>query len=136
MYLAYSSSIVPPFSANISGSSRIVYMSKLTLTCSASGRVDSYRWYRNGSVLITTVGPYVKSPAQLRDSGSYQCEACNHWAGCSPRSSSYTVRVAGVFTCMNCILCIFAAVFMSGMYVHIRTSHLEHILQFGTYWSI
>ena len=96
MYLVYSSSIVPPSSARISGNSQVRYTSTLSLTCSASGIVDNYRWYRNSFLLTTTTRGYYKSSAQLSDSGSYQCTACN-WAGCSTRSSSYAVTVIGLF---------------------------------------
>ena len=86
----------PPYSVNISGSSRIGYTNRLSLTCSASGIVDNYKWYHNGNKLTTTTRRYIKSSAQLNDSGSYQCRACN-WAGCTS-SSSYTVTVIGWFT--------------------------------------
>ena len=96
MCLVYPSSIVPPSSARISGSSRVGYTYTLKLTCVASGIVDNYNWYRNNSLLTTTTKRYYKSSAQLSDTGSYQCEACN-WAGCSTRSSSHTVAVIGLF---------------------------------------
>ena len=97
MFIASIAPIAPPSSVSISGSTRIVYTNRLSLTCSASGTVNNYRWYRNRDKLTTTTyGSYIKSSAQLSDSGSYQCEACN-WAGCT-NSSSYTVTVIGWFT--------------------------------------
>ena len=118
MYLVYCSSIVPPSSARIGGNRRIVYTSSLSLTCSALGTIDHYKWYHNSSLLTTTVyNSYVKSLADLSDSGSYQCEACNNLAHCSPKSNSYTVRVAGLFMCMNSTLCIFVYISVHGWYV-------------------
>ena len=96
MFIAYIPPIAPPSSVSISGSSRIVHTNRLSLTCSASGTVNSYKWYRNSSPLTTITRHYIKSSAQLSDSGSYQCRACN-WAGCTS-SSSYTVTVIGLLT--------------------------------------
>ena len=97
MFIVYIALLAPPSSVKIRGSRRVPYTSTLSLACSASGRVDNYKWYRNSDKLTTTTRRYYKSPAQLTDSGSYQCEACN-LAGCSTRSSSYTVTVIGWFT--------------------------------------
>ena len=98
MFIAYIPPLAPPSSVSISGSSRIVYTNKLKLTCSTSGTVDYYRWYRNSSILNTTTRHFMKSPAQLSDSGSYQCEACNR-AGCTS-NRNYTVTVIGWSTWM------------------------------------
>ena len=89
------SPLVSPSSARIRGSIQVRYTSTLSLICSAYGIVDNYKWYRNSSLLTTTTtNRYIKSSAQLSDSGSYQCEACN-WAGCS--STIRTVTVRGLF---------------------------------------
>ena len=96
MFIASIAPLAPPSSVSISGSSRIISTKRLSLTCSASGTVNNYKWYLNNNKLITSTISYSKSPAQLSDGGSYQCEACN-WAGCSTRSSSYTVTVIGWF---------------------------------------
>ena len=86
---------VPPSSVSISGrgSSSIEYTQILSLTCSGSGIVDNYQWFRNSTRLTTTSSSYYRSSAQLSDSGVYYCEACN-WAGCT-NSSSHTVTVTG-----------------------------------------
>ena len=93
-FITYIPPLAPPYSVSIRGKSRIVYTNRLSLTCSASGTVDNYKWYRNSSLLTTTTRRYYKSLAQQSDSGYYQCVACN-WAGCSARSSSHTVVVIG-----------------------------------------
>ena len=89
---------VPPPSVSIGGSSNVEYTKELRLTCYASGIVERYQWYRNSSNIRTisstaTAESYVISSAQLSDSGSYYCSACN-WAGCTS-SSSHTVNVTG-----------------------------------------
>ena len=96
MFIAYIPPLAPPSSVSISGSSKIVYTNRLSLTCSASGTVYNYKWYRNNNKLTTTTRRYYKSSAQMSDSGSYQCEACNR-AGCTS-SSRYTVTVIGLLT--------------------------------------
>ena len=86
----------PPYSVSIGGISKLITPASLRLTCYASGAVERYEWYHSGSRLPSTVSDYRKSSAQLSDSGSYQCKACN-FAGCSTRSS-YTVTVIGWFS--------------------------------------
>ena len=95
MFITYIAPLAPPSSVTISGSSRVVYTNRLSLTCSASGIVDNIKWYLDNNKLTTSTSRYYKSSAQLTDSGSYQCRACN-WAGCTS-SSSYTVTVIGWF---------------------------------------
>ena len=95
MFITYIAPLAPPSSVTISGSNRVVYTNRLSLTCSASGTVNNYKWYLNNNELITSTVSYIKSSAQLSDSGSYRCKACN-WAGCTS-SSSHTVNVIGWF---------------------------------------
>ena len=95
---------VPLSSVSISGSSKIGYRTALRLTCSISGTGGAYNWYRNGTFITsTTSSSYYKSPAQLSDSGYYQCRACN-WAGCRFSSNSQTVRVTGLFSLSHIVL--------------------------------
>ena len=92
---------VPIQSVSVSGSGNFGVGSTLYLWCQVlSGTRDTYQWYHNGALLNTSTSSYVKS-AELNDSGSYRCEACN-WAGCTS-SSSYTVNVTGLF--MLTVLC-------------------------------
>ena len=96
MHYILSVSPEPPYLVRIGGISKLLTPASLRLTCYASGTVERYEWYRSGSRLPSTTSYYRKSSAQLSDSGSYQCKACN-WAGCTS-SSSYTVTVIGWFT--------------------------------------
>ena len=100
MHYILSVSPEPPYLVSINGPviSKLTTPASLRLTCYASGTVERYEWYRSGSKFLTTSISYYRIPsAQPSDTGYYQCTACN-WAGCSARSSSYTVTVIGWFT--------------------------------------
>ena len=110
----------PPYSVRISGLNKLLTFASLNLTCYASGTVERYEWYHSGSRLPTTTRYYKKSPAQLSDSGSYQCKACN-MAGCTS-SSSYTVTVIGWCSrleYMTIVLFIHISVYQCVLCVHV-----------------
>ena len=96
---------------SISGSSSIGSTTTLSLTCCTSGIVDRYNWYHNStyspfntSYSSRTTNSYVKSPAQLTDSGDYYCEACDlDWC----TISHHRVEVTGLPTLMVAYICDF-----------------------------
>ena len=83
-----------PLLVTISGSSTVGFTQTLNLTCRVLGIANRFLWYHDGLIRLSSTDRYYSKSTQPRDSGIYQCRACN-WAGCTSYSNSLIVTVRG-----------------------------------------